>query len=45
MAASIMTVIKLIGVDILIILVGVILAGVIMAIIVLAGMSKIENKE
>ena len=45
MAAGIMTIITLIGVDILIILIGVILAGIIMAIIVLAGMSKVENKK
>jgi uncharacterized membrane protein len=43
MAASIMTVIKLIGIDILVILIGVIIAGIIMAIIVVAGMSKPNN--
>ena len=43
MAASIMTVIKLTGVDILIMFIGVIIAGIIMAIIVIAGMSKVEK--
>ena len=45
MAASIMTIIKLIGIDILIILIGIILSGIIMTIIVLAGMSKLTNEE
>lgn len=40
MAASIMTFIKLIGIDILVIFIGVIIAGIIMAVIVIAGMSK-----
>jgi uncharacterized membrane protein len=43
MAASIMTLITLTGIDILIIFIGVIIAGIIMAIIVLAGMSKVEK--
>ena len=43
MAASIMTIITLTGIDILIIFIGVIIAGIIMAIIVLAGVSKIDN--
>ena len=40
MAASIMTVITLTGIDILIIFIGVIIAAIIMAIIFLAGMPK-----
>jgi uncharacterized membrane protein len=40
MAASIMTIIKLTGIDSLFIILGVIFAGIIMAIIVIAGISK-----
>lgn len=42
-AASIMTFIKLTGIDILIIFIGVVISGIIMAIIVGAGMSKADK--
>jgi uncharacterized membrane protein len=42
-AASIMTIIKLTGIDIIFIFIGVVISGIIMAIIVGAGMSKSED--
>jgi len=42
-AASIMTIITLLGIDILIIFIGVIIAGIIMGIIMLVGISKFKD--